>query len=288
MKVKSFLVTILALVIATTIFLWNDRRSDLKNELKIVHTVDSKFGGLWVYEDNGMRCLTFKKPSEQERKRIVQSCMYLEKPNHLILGYTHIFLSSLFFNDSPRKILLLGLGGASIPKALNVLAPRAELDIVEINPALVPIVNKYFSFDENLKTHIIIADGAEFVKNASADSYDLILLDAFDSKYIPPALLTDEFMQDIKRIMTKNAIIVSNTFQDSKTYDVESKLHKDNFGSYYHLNYNNSRIMVASKGDLINVAQIEQNARLWPYRFAEVGSNAFEIFKLYKKPDALK
>jgi len=284
MRVKSFLAIVAALLIATAIFLWNDKQNDFKNGIKIIHTADSDYGTMWVHDNDGIRCLTFKKPPT----RVAQSCMYLEKPNHLIFGYSHIFLSSLFLKDSPQKILLLGLGGASIPKALNILAPRAHLDIVEINSALVPIVNEYFSFNENQKTNIIIADGAEFVKNAPADSYDIILLDAFDSKYIPPALLTDEFMNNVKRIMTKNGIIASNTFIDSKTYDLESKLYKDVFGHYYNLNYNNSRIIVASRGPLDSAQQIRANAELWQYRFVEVGSNSFEVFKLYTEPDALQ
>ncbi len=284
MRVKSFLAIVAALLIATSILLWNDKQNDFKNGIKIIHTADSDYGSMWIHDNDGIRCLTFKKPPT----RVAQSCMYLEKPNHLIFGYSHIFLSTLFFKNYPKKILLLGLGGASVPKALNILAPRADLDIVEINSALVPIVNKYFSFHENKKTHIIIEDGAEFVKNAPDDSYDIVLLDAFDSKYIPPALLTDEFMQNIKRIMTKNAILASNTFIDSKTYDLESKLYKDTFGPYYNLNYNNSRIVVASKGPLDSVKQIRANAELWQYRFVEVGSNSFEVFKLYKEPDALR
>lgn len=284
MRVKSFLAIVAALLIATAIFLWNDKQNAFKNGIKIIHTADSDYGTMWVHDNDGIRCLTFKKPPT----RVAQSCMYLEKPNHLIFGYSHIFLSSLFLKDSPQKILLLGLGGASIPKALNILAPRAHLDIVEINSALVPIVNEYFSFNENQKTNIIIADGAEFVKNAPADSYDIILLDAFDSEYIPPALLTDEFMKNVKRIVTKNGIIASNTFIDSKTYDLESKLYKDVFGSYYNLHYNNSRIIVASRGPLDSAQQIRANAELWQYRFVEVGSNSFEVFKLYTEPDVLQ
>ena len=58
---------------------------------------------------------------------------------------------------------MIGLGGATVAKALNILVPNARLDIVEINPAIPPIVADYFEFGETHKNHIFLADGLEFV-----------------------------------------------------------------------------------------------------------------------------
>ena len=59
--------------------------------------------------------------------------------------------------ENPEKILMIGLGGATVAKALNILVPNARLDIVEINPAIPPIVADYFEFGETHKNHIFVA-----------------------------------------------------------------------------------------------------------------------------------
>ena len=95
---------------------------------------------------------------------------------------------------------MIGLGGASIPKALNKLVPHAELNAVDINPALIPVNREYFNFTEGVKNKIFVEDGFDFVKNAPSNSYDIVLVDGYDVEYIAPQLLSDEFFKNIKRI----------------------------------------------------------------------------------------
>ena len=91
----------------------------------------------------------------------------------------------MFFNDNPQRILLIGLGGASIHNALNILLPRTQIDTVEINGVLPKIVDQYFGYKEDYRNKIFIEDGAIFAKESAADIYDIILIDAFNIDYIP-------------------------------------------------------------------------------------------------------
>ena len=92
-------------------------------------------------------------------------------------------------------------------------------------------------------------------------------------------------MQDIKKVLTSNGVVAINTFTVSKTYELESDLFKRNFGKYYNLIFNNSRIMVAAKNDLPDLSEIASNSILWRYRFVEVDVNQEGLLGLYQSPN---
>ena len=162
------------------------------------------------------------------------------------------------------------------------MAPHAELDIVDINPAIIPINEEYFNFKEGGRNKIFIEDGFDFAKSAPENSYDIVLLDAYDDEYIAPQLLTNEFFKNIKRIMTKSGIVAVNTLQNSKFTDLENKLVKDNFGEYYSLPLDGSRTMIASKSVLPNFEEIYARSQPWIFRFGAVGVSSHAIASLYK------
>jgi len=197
-----------------------------------------------------------------------------------------MFLSTLFIVEDPKKILIIGLGGASAPKALNILAPNAKIDIVEINPAIPPIVEEYFDYKFNDTNRIFIEDGVEYVKNSAADRYDMVFMDAFSAEYIPDGFLTHEFMNNVKRILTKNGVVAMNTLVSSKKEELESKLFKDTFGEYYNLKKAASRLMIAGSSELPKYNQIAISSNLWLSKMAEIGVSQTILLSLYK--DALR
>ena len=274
-KILAFFVAALILLITSLVVIKNN------NGPKILIKKESNFGPVWVFEQNGQKCMTFIEPPTP----IIQSCDLTENPKIVLHGYVKLFLSALFFNDNPQRILVIGLGGASVHKALNILTPTAQIDTVEINAVLPKIVDQYFGYKEDYRNKIFIEDGAIFAKESAADIYDIILIDAFNIDYIPPQLLTDEFMQDIKKMLTPKGIVAINTFTVSKTYDLESDLFKRNFGQYYNLIVNTSRIMIATKNNLPTLPEIVAKSILWRYRFVEVGIDQNALLGLYQSPN---
>ena len=274
MKRKLLLiVAIIVSIIAIAFF------TGKKDDLKILFHTENEFGPVWVFEVENKRCMSFVEPPSD----ILQSCMLLDNPKISIFHYAQIFLSSLFIQEQPKRILMIGLGGATVPKSLNILVPRAHLDIVEINPAIPEIVTKYFNFHESDKNHIIIDDGFEFVKNSPSDIYDIVFVDAFTPDYIPPSFLTDEFMQNVKRVLTKDGVIMINTFATSKFKEQETQLLKKNFGEYYSLSTSSTDVFTAFNGDLPEISDIAYKAALWRYRFVEVGVSQIDVLSLFTK-----
>ena len=130
-----------------------------------------------------------------------QSCISLKDPDYLVFNYTKMMLGALYLQPEPDKILIIGLGGGTLPSTLSRILPKAKIDTVEIDPAVVRVAQKYFNFRITPAATVSEEDGRVFVKRAirKGMKYDLIMLDAFDHDYIPEHLLTQGVSQRSKK-----------------------------------------------------------------------------------------
>jgi spermidine synthase len=177
------------------------------------------------------------------------------------MNYTQMMMAALFVTPEPRSILIIGLGGGTLPSALSRVLPNTKIDVVEIDPAVVRVAKKFFGFTPNERISVIEADGRVFVKRAVREKrqYDLIMLDAFDHEYIPEHLLTREFLEEVASLLPAQGVLAANTFSSSRLYDHESVTYAAVFGTFYNLRQDN-RVIFATKGQLPAIATIERNA----------------------------
>ncbi len=233
----------------------------------ILHKATNSYGSKWVSDQGGVRCLSFKEPSAEA----FQSCMVLNNPNLQLFDYTKMMLAALYIKPDPQKILFIGLGGATIPKALIKLLPNVQIDVVEIDPEVINIAEKYFSFTSTNNVKIFAQDGVDFIKKANPETYDIVFLDGFDTEYIPPAFLTTEFTSNLKKILTKTGIACVNTFTQSKSYQLESELYQKTFGVIINLISPGNRIIIASNDQFPSRNLIVQQAEKWQTSFRQFG-----------------
>lgn len=211
-------------------------------QTQLLHQERSLYRNIFVTQDDNERCISFRYPLGKGR----QSCKLLDEPRKLIFHYTRMLLSSaLFLNPNPRRILVIGEGGGTIPVALQEMFPGVEMDVVELDKAVDSVARAYFDFKPGPKTRVHIADGRMFVKRMAArkPNYDLVILDAFEADYIPEHMLTREFLQEVKANMAPGGVIVANTFSDSALYDHESVTYRAVFGPYFNLKQANRIIL---------------------------------------------
>lgn len=240
---------------------------------KVIHQQKSLYQNIVVVEEDGRRCLTFS----STRGRKTQSCQYQEaEDSRLVFPYTRMSLSGLLVNPDPEKILVVGLGGGSIPMVLSELYPNAQIDIVEIDPAVEKVAYDYFHFRETDNMSVSIVDARVFIKRAGikGDQYDYILLDAFNGDYIPEHLMTQEFLQETKQILTEQGVLIANTFSRSKLYDHESVTYRKVFGAF--LNFKNpeesgNRVIIARKAALPDRQRLQHQADRMAERLSQYG-----------------
>lgn len=186
-----------------------------------------------VYEDGDIRTLRLGKSFEAGK----QSGLDIRYPNNLVLEYTRLVFSGLLINDSPQNILIIGLGGGVIPRALNRYFPKAKIDVVDIDSEVLNVAEKYFLFKTGKNISIHISDGRLFVENKIRSNlpvkYDMIILDAFDSSSIPGHLLTKEFLELIDHILDPDGVIVANVLSDNNQFHSIIKTYRKVFGRCY-------------------------------------------------------
>ena len=224
---------------------------------ELIHSERSLYREVLVYQDGAERCMCFTQKCRIGR----QTCMNTKAPERFVMNYTQMMMSALFVNPQPRSILIVGLGGGTLPRALAQVLPTAKIDVVEIDPAVVRVAKRFFLFAPDARTSVIEADGRVFVKRALREQrqYDLIMLDAFDHEYIPEHLLTKEFLEEIEALLSPHGVLAANTFSSSRLYDHESVTYAAVFGPFYNLKRDN-RVILATKGKLPELAAIEANA----------------------------
>jgi spermidine synthase len=215
--------------------------------VQLLHQERSLYRNIYVTQNGDKRCMTFRYPQGIGN----QSCKFLHAPDTLIFPYTRMQLSALFLNPNPKRILIIGEGGSTIPDALQQMCPDARIDVVELDGAVDSVAREYFGFRPGPKTRVFISDGRVFVKRivAQKPNYDLVLLDAFEADYIPEHMLTREFLQEVKATMAANGVIVANTFSNSALYDHESVTYRGVFGQFFNLRLDN-RIILGRKGGI--------------------------------------
>jgi len=155
----------------------------------------------------------------------------------MVFSYAQMSMAALLFNPNPDRILIVGLGGGTLPMALRELTPDAVIDTVEIDPAVIRVATDYFGYRTDAQNLIFTEDARVFGKRAKirGQRYDLIILDAFNGDYIPEHLMTVEYLQEMRDLLTTDGTLVANTFSSSNLYHHESNSYRQVFGDF--INY---------------------------------------------------
>jgi spermidine synthase len=114
------------------------------------------------------------------------------------------------YSTNLQNALCIGMGIGIVPRELAREGVR--VDVVEINPAIIPIAEKFFDFDP-VAAHITIGDGRFYI-NKSQKHYDTIVLDAFLGESSPSHLMTREAFAEMARLLGTNGVLVINSFGD--------------------------------------------------------------------------
>ena len=211
----------------------------------VIHQERSLYRNILVEESGDLRCLKF----DEKARKSSQSCMFKSNPQKLVFNYTKLTFASLLMIDNPQNVLIIGLGGGTLSNVIHELYPTANIENIEIDPAVIKVARDYFYFKENEKVSSKVQDGRIFVKRAALkkQQYDWIILDAFNGDYIPEHLLTKEFFEEVKSILAPNGIVAANTFSSSKLYEHESATYHAVFGDFINVvtEKNSNRIILA-------------------------------------------
>lgn len=156
----------------------------------------------------------------------IQGAMRIRKPNALELAYTREMMAGLLLRDGlvedagqwPKKVLIIGLGAASLAKFVHHHCPQARITVVEIAPSVVAAARQFFKLpEEDARFSIHLGCGAQYVMEKD-QTWDYILIDGYDRNARAGALDTLPFYLAVRSRLSANGLMAVNLFGRSRGY----------------------------------------------------------------------
>ena len=115
---------------------------------------------------------------------LIHSYTDLNDPLYLEYEYIRMYEEIVRWQASKRdslKALFIGGGGYTFPRFMEAKYPKSEIEVVEIDPEITRVVQKYLGISKDTRIRTFNEDGRWFVMNCKEQgSFDLIFGDAFN------------------------------------------------------------------------------------------------------------
>jgi spermidine synthase len=196
------------------------------NAEKIIYETDTKFEHYqvvdMVYVGRPARVLFSGQHSA------AQSGVPTDDNPAMLFDYNQRFLE-LVGSLKPHSILLIGGGAFTLPMEILKYFPDTKIDVVERDPGLKDLAQKFFGLKKNKTLKIYFGDGREYLQNTD-NVYELILIDAFVHSVIPKSLSTQEFATLIKLHLSKKGVTAINVI--SPYHGLHNSVIKQQYATY--------------------------------------------------------
>lgn len=144
----------------------------------------------------------------------IQSEMLLSRPDALVLEYTRAMMCFALFAPQPRHIVMVGLGGGSLAKFCYRHFADARITVLEIRADVIALREHFCLPPDDARLRVLHCDAADYLAQSPSDA-DVLLVDGFDSRGLPPDLASSSFYRTCRRALRPGGVLVANIF----TYD---------------------------------------------------------------------
>ena len=194
-----------------------------------VYQTQTPYQELEVTDDDGVRTMYLDGAP--------QSAMYLPNSTEYVFDYTSYFHLGVLMQEDVDRVLFIGGGGFSGPKRFLDEYPDAQVDVVELDPAVIRVAKEYFNVEETERMTIYNEDGRTFLEDTDK-TYDLIVLDAYRKDRVPFHMTTVQFMELAATKLDEDGALVANVIaarkgSGSQFYRAEFKTMDAAFPSVY-------------------------------------------------------
>ena len=139
----------------------------------------------------------------------IQSGIRIDKPDELVFWYTQEMANIVEAVPHKENILVLGGGTFTLPRYLAKTYPTANIEVVEIDPGLLPIARQYFAYTDPSNITIHFDDARTFL-NRTNTVYDIILIDVYNDSEVPFSLVTAEYSAALRKHTNSKTVVAVN------------------------------------------------------------------------------
>jgi spermidine synthase len=158
----------------------------------------------------------------------LESAVDLNNPLNLLVPYTRTLYAAMFFQPEPKRVLMIGLGGAGFHRPFAAAFPEALLQTAELDRKVLELCETRLGWKPTAQTPVELMDGRMFVKR-NREKWDWLILDAFRGGFVPPHLKTEEFYRECAARLDDRGVFVSNLHPNSQLYYSDIKTIREVF-----------------------------------------------------------
>ena len=175
----------------------------LKESLsKLKERFDGTDGEPYVVESKRFKALYFDSES-------TQSLMDMQAPIRLVVSYTETMMGFLLFHPDPKSIAMIGLGGGSLAKYCHHHLPSASILVLENNPKVIALKDKFHVPENSERFKVLKADGAAYLRDAH-ETFDVLLVDGYTKLGQAAQLCSEDFYASCLACLNPNGVLVIN------------------------------------------------------------------------------
>ncbi len=138
-----------------------------------------------------------------------QSALDRGRPRRTVFAYADYMHLPLIFVSQPRHVLMIGLGGGTVPGRYVADYPTVTMDVAELDPQIVVTARTYFGVEIGDRFRVTARDGRLHLR-LSSTPHDIILIDAYLIDTIPFHLATREFFALARSRLAPGGVLAMN------------------------------------------------------------------------------
>ena len=124
---------------------------------------------------------------------------------------THV---PLLAHGAARRVLIIGAGDGGVLRRVLQHGTVERAVMVEIDGAVIRLAKEHLpgiagDAWSDPRAEVIVGDGIDYVRQAPAASFDVVIVDSTDPIGVGEALFTDEFYANCARLLSERGLVVN-------------------------------------------------------------------------------
>jgi spermidine synthase len=153
-----------------------------------------------------------------------QSLTYIDDsgkavPSVVGLEYQKTMINEFIKLKNKKRVLFVGLGASTIPSylawkypSLNIICLEIDSNVININKEILKIQNIVVYPETPKKGQFLVRHGNAVKLIKEYSNLDTIFIDAYDNEKIPTDILNLSFLNNCKKSLSTNGVIIANIF----------------------------------------------------------------------------
>lgn len=109
-----------------------------------------------------------------------------------------------------RSALFVGSGGAVSLRQFASVYPGIVIDVVEREPVVIALARTWFDLGSIPRVTVHIADGASFIRHATPNSWDIVVIDAYDASDCSAEFSKRDFLLTLRQALQPGGAVAWN------------------------------------------------------------------------------